>query len=93
MGLMRSRRVLKRAVFALAILAFALVPPSAGLAATTYPVSTGADGPCTYAINTAVDTAVHPVLNCTTITVNPGVTVIFSGPHVADLRATGLVLI
>lgn len=86
-------RGLRAGLFLLAALAVVVLPSSAVFAATTYPVSTGADGACTYSSNTAINTDATPIKNCTTITVAAGFTVTITGSHVADLRATGAVTI
>lgn len=72
---------------------FLLLPTTPGLAATDYPVSTGAAGACDYSGAQTLDTDTTPVLDCTTLTVETGATLTISGSHIADLRATGLVTI
>lgn len=78
--------------------------PAAAQAATTYPQSNGSDGACTFIQSGTLDTNTNMfnasgggsfpigsdgVFNCTTLTINSGVTITTVGTGVLDFRATG----
>jgi hypothetical protein len=78
-------------------------------AATSFPASNGSDGPCNFNQDGVLDTVAnqyvtnggavhtplgsHGVYNCTTLTVESGVTITTHGPGILDFRATDAVSI